>query len=411
LFAIVAATYAYVISSNPKVEKENNNTTTNNTTNSGNVITNLFGPKQIKTNVAVFGADKGGSRTDVMFVVTFDSETKKIGVLSVPRDTRVTMTDEMQKELKALGKFIPNKGVAKINEVHAYAPNDKRNEYSVMQLENLLNINIDYYVKIDLDGFKKVIDDFGGVDFEVAQNLDYEDPYQDLYIHLKKGMQHLDGAGAEQLVRFRHYPQGDVARVEVQQLFLKELAKKILNTNNIINNLPGLTKTFFTYVKTDIGIDDALKYVKYVKEVNTDNITMKVLPGSGQYVGEVSYFLHDAVETRKVVDELFYNIKEEEETTTTAATSSKDKKIEVLNGSTVGGIAARTQDKLLKAGYNVTSIGNYEGAKKTQTVIIVGQQGLGHDLQQYFSDSVVQVDAKAISAGSDIKIILGTAEK
>jgi hypothetical protein len=138
---------------------------------------------------------------------------------------------------------------------------------------------------------------------------------------------------------------------------------------------------------------------------------MKVLPGSGQYVGEVSYFLHDAAETRKVVDELFYNIKEEESTTAPEIASSKDKKIEVLNGSAVSGIAGRTQEKLVKAGYNVTSIGNYDGTKKAQTVIVVAKEGVGSDLKQYFTDSSIQVDPKAISAGSDIKIILGTSEK
>ena len=269
----------------------NNNSIVQNSDN--NIISNVFGEKRIKTNVAVFGTDKDGIRTDVIFVATFDSKTKKIGVVSVPRDTRVTITSKMVEYAKEKGKTINENFVCKINEVHAYAPKDYRNEFSVMQLEDLLNIKIDYYVNIDLVAFRNIVDAFGGVDIDVPQDMDYDDPYQDLYIHLKKGMQHLDGEKAEQLVRFRKYPQGDVARVEVQQLFLKEFAKKVLNTENLINNAGEILKNLYKYVETDFGINDALKYVKYIKDINVDNITMNTIPGEGKYIGNISYYIHD----------------------------------------------------------------------------------------------------------------------
>ena len=119
----------------------------------------------------------------------------------------------------------------------------------------------------------------GGVEVDVPQNMNYEDPYQDLYIHLKKGVQLLDGKKAEQLVRFRKYPMGDVARVSVQQIFLKEFAKKILSTETIKNNMGDIIKTGYDYVKTDVGALDAIKYAQYVNDVDVNNISMEVLPG------------------------------------------------------------------------------------------------------------------------------------
>ena len=166
-------------------------------------------------NVAVFGVDNDGFRTDVNFVVSFNEDTKKIQFVSIPRDTRVVMTDEMIASLEERKKFVPYrngvKGQCKLTEVHAYAGDDHRNEFSVAMLEDLLGIDIDYFVKIDLDAFHKIVDAVGGVDMEVEQRLYYNDPYQDLYIDLQPGYQHLDGNKAEQLVRFREgYAQKDL---------------------------------------------------------------------------------------------------------------------------------------------------------------------------------------------------------
>lgn len=433
-------------------------------TENNNIISSIFGEKQVKTNVAVFGTDEDGFRTDVIFVVTFDSKTKKIGLVSVPRDTRVSITDDMVEFAKENGKSIEKGFTCKINEVHAYAPKKYRSEFSVMQLEDLLNIKIDYYVKVDLKAFRSIVDAFGGVDIDVPQDMDYEDPYQDLYIHLKKGMQHLDGEKAEQLIRFRSYPQGDVARVEVQQLFLKEFAKKVLNTKNIMDNIGEIIKTVYSYVETDFGIDDILKYVKYIKDISLENLTMETIPGEGKYVGGISYYIHDVAGTRELVDKVFYDLTVEEpsseesvkevsaavkpiekETQSTVKSTekatqstqkttestvksientekstifidiiteedSKDKKIEVLNGSFTNGKAAEFRDKLQEAGYNVTQIGTYTGNKEEYTRIIVSKESVGYDLKKYFNSSKIEISSKDLDEDIDIRIIVGTGE-
>ena len=293
--------------------------------------------KDISLNVAFFGVDGNETRTDVMFVVHFDSKSGNLNLLSVPRDTRVTMTDELVSYLNTNDMYIPYNATCKINEVHAYAGTEKADYFSVKQLEDLLGIEIDHYVKVNFEGFRDLVDLVGGVDFYVPQDM-YKDMRDtgDPLINLKEGMQHLDGDKAEQLVRFRGYPQGDVQRVQVQQDFMRALAEKILSTETLLGNLPGLIKTGYEYVETDITLTDALKYAQYVEDVNVNNMQTATIPGVGQYVDGVSYYLHDEAETRVLVREFFYsdNLPTNEDGT---PVDSKSNPIEIANGGYING--------------------------------------------------------------------------
>ena len=360
--------------------------------------------KGVTFNMAVFGVDGGETRTDVIFVVHFDSKTKTVNLVSVPRDTYVTMTDEMKQGMDKAGRWYPQ--ACKINEVHAYAGKDLNCEYSVLMLEDLLGIDIDHYVRVNLDGFRYLVDAIGGVDVDVPMDMNYEDPYQDLYIHLKAGPQHLDGKQAEQLVRFRSYPQGDVARVQVQQLFLKAFAEKITSSETIKKSLGDILKTGFQYMKTDLNLMDAIKYIQYISDVDVNNIKMETIPGQGQYIGNVSYYVHDEAATEELVQRMFYSDGAEE-----VSTDSRDYKIAVLNGGDVVGLAGRKKEMLTEEGFQVTSIGDFTGEKTQETRIIVKQSGMGQDLLEYFPNGEVQVDRSALEKGSDITIVLGLGEE
>ena len=264
-------------------------------------------------NVAVFGVDNDGFRSDVNFVVSFNEDTKKIQFVSVPRDTRVVMTDEMIASLEERKKFVPYrngvKGQCKLTEVHAYAGDDHRNEFSVAMLEDLLGIDIDYFVKIDLDAFHEIVDAVGGVDMEVEQRLYYNDPYQNLYIDLQPGYQHLDGNKAELLVRFREgYAQKDLKRIQVQQDFMKALLEKVSSTSTILSNLPSIAQVLWDSIETDATLKDVLKYAKYIKDIDVNSITMETIPGTGG-----AYFDHDEQGTKELVDRVFYGVENEQQ--------------------------------------------------------------------------------------------------
>ena len=88
---------------------------------------------------------------------------------------------------------------------------------------------MDYTVCVDLQGFVALVDAIDGVPFDVPIDMNYEDPYQDLYIHIPKGYQTLSGTNALKVVRFREgYASQDIGRMETQQKFLKAVAKKML---------------------------------------------------------------------------------------------------------------------------------------------------------------------------------------
>ena len=263
-------------------------------------------------NVAVFGVDEDGYRSDVNFVVSFNEKNKDIHLVSVPRDTRVIMTPDMVSSLEKRNKKVPRqngvKGQCKLTEVFAYAGEEHRSEFSVAMLEDILGIQVDYYVKVNLSGFRDIVDAVDGVDMEVAERLYYRDATQSLFIDLQPGFQHLNGAKAEQLVRFRDgYAQKDLKRIQVQQDFMKAFLEKIMGSETIMSNFSELIKIVLKNVETDVAITDVLKYVKYVKDISQDHIYMETIPGEGG-----SYFDYDIEGTEKMVQRVFYGIASEE---------------------------------------------------------------------------------------------------
>ena len=254
-------------------------------------------------NVAVFGTDEDGFRADVNMVVSFNTTTKELHMISVPRDTRVVLTDDMIDYLEKEDEYVPNRngvyGQCKLTEVHAYAGKGNRCAFSVAMLEELLDVEIDYYVKFDLTAFKKVVDAVGGVDFYVPMNMywDMTDTGGPL-INLREGMQHLDGDKAEQLVRFRDgYAQKDLKRIEVQQAFITALIEKVCSSQTLMSKLDDLVEVVLDCTESDVTVTEALKYVKYVKDLDPAKITSDTVPGEGG-----SYFDMDEEGTKELID-------------------------------------------------------------------------------------------------------------
>lgn len=359
--------------------------------------------KNIKLNVAVFGVDKDETRTDVVFVVHYDSEQESIDLISVPRDTRVAVCDEVE---DLLGKSY---GVTKFNAVHAYGGKEHGPEAAILQLEDLLGISIDHYVKVNFDALVEIVDAVGGVEVDVPQDMKWDmSDTGDITINLKKGLQTLDGNKALQLVRFRRYADGDVGRIQVQQLFLKALMEKVLSTENIVKNLGDYIEVMYKYVKTDVSLADALKYANYITKVDMEKINMETLPGVGQYVGGVSYFIHDPDATREMVDRVFYSVAPK--VNADGSIDSKSLLIEVSNGGEVAGLAGRFTEKLAKEGFRLTEPTTYTGEQLNYTRIQVKTEGAGEDLVKYFDNARVEA-APSDMGSADIRIILGTNEQ
>lgn len=280
------------------------------------VFANILTPP-VRTNFLIVGVDKQESLTDSIMVGSFVSTTNEINLLSIPRDTFVEFDTEDKKQFSEVGRSAPSS--SKINAVNAYGGEKYGIVFLQQKLEEMLGIKIDYYVKVNLDAFKEIVDEVGGIDFEVPEGgLYYSDPTQNLNINLKGGFQHLNGSQAEGLVRFRKgYARQDLHRVEIQQEFVKEFIKQVMSKDNIRNNLPTLITNYIKHVKTNFTVDDLPKYLKCFSNFNTENMNSATLPGYPQMIGNGSYYIYSPKETKEIVDQFFYGAKSEAEEETT----------------------------------------------------------------------------------------------
>lgn len=230
--------------------------------------------------------DNTARRTDTMMVASISPEDGTVNLLSLPRDTKVTIPGR--------------KSYDKIN--HAYA-------YGGVQLakstvEQFLQIPIHHYVVIDWQAFIKVIDIFGGVDLYVENDMNYQDPYANLDINVHQGYQHLDGEKAGQYVRFRSDELGDIGRVQRQQRFMKALAKETMQVSTIFK-VPALVNTLDQYVDTDMSVMTMIKVGNSLKSFNSNNLTAEMLPGDFATIDGLSYWLPDKEQMQQVVQTLF----------------------------------------------------------------------------------------------------------
>lgn len=238
---------------------------------------------QHKVNILVLGVDERADdvgRSDTMFVITIDPKTKEVSMLSVPRDTRVK---------------IPGHGLDKIN--HAYAFGGHK--LSQQAVEDLLGVKMDHYVLINFAGFFKIVDALGGVDVNVEKRMYYEDPYDNLVIDLKPGMQHLNSKTAIQYVRYRD-EEGDLGRIKRQQHFIKAVIEKVTSPS-VITKIPDLIREVSAAVKTDMSTTEMLSVAKTFHDAYQNGLETYTVPGKPAYIGDISYWLPNIVELRQQV--------------------------------------------------------------------------------------------------------------
>ncbi len=244
-----------------------------------------------KVNVLLAGTDYYGACTDTIMVASYDLDENNINILSIPRDTRMYIGNSYQK----------------INSAYSITKNgDKKGiQGTIEAVTRLTGIPINYYVEFSFKTFRNAIDALGGVDFYVPQNMNYNDPYQDLSIHLKEGQQLLDGDKAEQLVRFRRYPMGDIDRVKVQQDFIKAVAEQKLNLG-IITKLPELFDVVKEDLKTNLKASDIAKYALNLQDLTGENVNMHSLPGEANSTDYgASYWIADMTALSTLIEETF----------------------------------------------------------------------------------------------------------
>nr|WP_275583908.1 LCP family protein [Scopulibacillus daqui] len=218
-------------------------------------------------------------RTDTMVVVTVNPKQKSMKMLSIPRDTLTA---------------IPGHKQDKINAAYAYGGV----ELSVKTVERMLKIPIDYYIKLNMDGFKDLIDAIGGV--TVSNDL----PFSFGGYHFKKGMVNLNtGDKALAFIRMRKQdPNGDFGREERQRKVIAAVAKKEINLSGL-KNLPNILGALGSNVKTNLTLNDLEMIIKDNKSVSK-NIQTLHLKGEEKIINGVWYYDIPNDELNSVSDEL-----------------------------------------------------------------------------------------------------------
>jgi polyisoprenyl-teichoic acid--peptidoglycan teichoic acid transferase len=225
---------------------------------------------------------------DTMLLLRFDPKKGDLSVLSIPRDT--------QAEIKG-------HGLRKINEANYYGGP----ALSAETVSNLLGgVKVDRYMRVNIQGVEKLIDALGGVTMYVPKDMKYQDDSQHLYINLKKGKQHLDGAKAVQFLRFRYDEFGDISRVQRQQTFMRALVEQSLKPQTLLK-LSDVLEVIQSHIDTNLTVEELLALSGYASQRERSKVQMLMLPGgfSGDGRTEVSYWLPNRSRLQEMVVQHF----------------------------------------------------------------------------------------------------------
>ena len=341
---------------------------------------------------------KSQNLTDTLILASYDPKDQSAALLSIPRDTFI-------------GDY--KSSATSWDKINAVYQTENGPQKLMKYVTDITGINVKYYLMVDTEALKVLVDEIGGVTFNVPIDMDYDDSSQDLYIHLKAGEQLLDGDKAEQVVRFRHnndgstypseYGQEDIGRMKTQREFLKTLAKKLLSWNSVtkINNLLDIAEQ---YVETNLDFKAVKDYIPYAVEFNINNLKTAVLPGVPEFANVVWIYSSDKEETKKVVNKLFFNINEEE-----SEVSDEEKeeiRIELLNGIGNEERFDEVSDTLKRMGYNIKSTGS---TSKTSKTTIINRNNAPENITEDIKNvlkigNILQGDS---SNNIDITIIVG----
>ena len=244
--------------------------------------------------------------TDTIMLASYDPKTQEAALLSIPRDTFIGDNINYASEWD------------KINATYQTGV-----ENTLEAVRKITGINVQYYLKVDTEALKVLVDEIGGVYFDVPIDMHYTDRRQNLYIDLKAGYQLLDGDKAEQVVRFRHNSDGttypyeyggeDLGRMRTQRAFLTALIEQSIE-NMDLNTILSFLDIVEKYVETNLDFNAIKDYVPYVLDFKIDNLKTATLPGiSGQATNGLWFYFVNEDEVQETINELFYGIGADDE--------------------------------------------------------------------------------------------------
>jgi LCP family protein required for cell wall assembly len=226
-----------------------------------------------RLNVLVVGDQADEATTETIVLVHLDLDRRTGTLMSIPRDTWVS---------------IPHHGHMKINSAYAFGGAGA----TAHAVTALLGVPIDATLDVDPQGAKQIVDAMGGLNVNVEINMDYDDNYGDLHIHLKKGEQYLTGGGVMQYMRFRHDAESDYGRMRRQQQVMREIVKELGEPQNW-PKVPRLVALARADVKTSLNDAQLQALVELYRGVPQDNVRTLTLPSRPDTIGDASVVIAD----------------------------------------------------------------------------------------------------------------------
>ena len=370
-------------------------------------------------NIVLLGLDQrpeesGPSRTDTIIVVRVDPATNSASMLSIPRDLWVPIPGYGENRINTANyigdlKGYPGGGPALVK---------KTIEYN-------LGIRVHYYVRLNFEGFVRIIDRIGGIDIDVPKAIEdtqYPDPdnpgaYTTIYI--PAGLQHMDGKAALKYARTRHVD-SDFGRLRRQQQVIMAVRDRVLRLDLIPQLVPHLSELMNEMgdaVQTDLQPTDLIRLAQWAEQIEDGNIKQGMIdssmtvplvtPNGAQVLGL------NREKVRPLIKELFPDKTpelDEAQVEDLNRLAAEQARIAVQNGTTTGSLASHTATFLKERGFQVVQFGNADRFDYAQTVIIdySGKSYTVGRLAQLFhvAESNIQ-HPSGISSEVDILLIIG----
>lgn len=259
-----------------------------------------------RVNILLLGVDyldskhlKTGAsmRTDTIMLFSYNPKNEQSFLLSIPRDSRVN---------------VEGHGMDKINHAHAYGGTD----LSIKTINEFLGQPIHHYVKVDYNAVTELVDAVGGVEVDIPKPM-----HNNLEkIHFNAGTQIVSGENTMKYLRFRGYPNADIARIQVQQDFIKRLSEKILSPSLIVN-IPQYVDILNKNIETDMSKKQLLEMSKIFTKIDPSEIRREILVGEPQRIDGLVYWIIDEQAKSDLFEELFTDKMPEPEVVSSTAES------------------------------------------------------------------------------------------
>jgi LCP family protein required for cell wall assembly len=325
--------------------------------------------------------------SDTIMLLRFDPQAQRIVVMGIPRDTKIERDGRIEK----------------INAVDQ----ESGTATAAREISKLLGgVGVDRYVRMNNMGVVKLIDALGGVTVTVPKDIKYQDDSQHFYVNLKAGKQHLDGQKLLGLLRFRNDANGDIGRMQRQQMVMKALTEQLVNPMTVAR-IPQLFSIVQSHVDTNLSVEELLAIGGFSLHTGKSKMQMLMLPGdyNGDGKHSISYWLPDEKGIRNMMARYF-----DQGTVELEEVNAARLRINIQDTTHFPDATERLIKKLRKAGYeNVnldTNLKLKDNLDRTQVIAQKGDPNVAQGVAQVLGFGDVKVETSG-NLYTDVTIKLG----